>query len=34
VAALRFVWCVLRDAKEEAAAAQAEAERFLGEALF
>ena len=31
VAALRFVWCILRDAKQEAASAHAEAVRFLGD---
>lgn len=31
VAALRFVWCLLRDAKQDAAAAHAEAVRFLGD---
>lgn len=31
VAALRFVWCLLRDAQQEAASAHAEAVRFLGD---
>jgi len=31
VAALRFVWCLLRDAQHEAASAYAEAVRFLGD---
>ncbi len=31
VAALRFVWCLLRDARQEAASAHAEAVRFLGD---